>query len=263
MTFSARLAVGAPGGTPRILEAAAAAPQRWTIGDSSGGWLTVHHQLIGEGCFPGERLRTRITVRQGASALVAAVAATPLRAGPPSLAAVRITVEPGARLIYAPGTLIPHAGAGHASILHAAVHPAGGLAILQAFTAGRTAHESPAFREFRLRTALRVGDTLALDEDVHILPADWPGGTHVVASVIALGGWPPAASAWWNNLAASLPFAAAADLRAGGTQVRAILPDYTAARTFFEAAIAHLREAPLMKFCSSPGKLPETGPQEY
>ncbi|MEJ5221863.1 MAG: hypothetical protein WHT63_07655, partial [Tepidiforma sp.] len=79
MTSRARLVLAA-GSPASLAEAYAEAPQRWTHGSVESGWRTVYHQLLGDGCFPADRLATSVAVSGGARAVVRAAAATPLRA---------------------------------------------------------------------------------------------------------------------------------------------------------------------------------------
>ncbi|GIW17801.1 MAG: hypothetical protein KatS3mg064_0958 [Tepidiforma sp.] len=259
MTSRARLVLAA-GSPARLAEAYAETPQRWTPGPAETGWRTVYHQLLGDGCFPADRLLTSVTVSGGARAVVRAVAATPLRAGAASVAAARLRVRAGSALVYVPGALIPHAGARHLSGLDARVEPGGCLAVVQAWAPGRVAHEQGRFDHLRTRTRLAVGSSLLLWEDVTIRASDWPAGDPVAVTIYAIGEWAPACPGWWKSALEPLPYAAANPLGSGAI-VRALFPSLGAAAAFVEGSVEAMRKSLDMKICSSPGKLPETLPK--
>lgn len=260
MTSRARLIVAA-GSPPRLAEAYAESPQRWTPGHAEASWRIIYHQLLGDGCFPADRLLTSVAVSGGSRAVVRAAAATPLRAGAPSVAAARLRVGAGSALIYAPGALIPHAGARHLAALDARVEPGGCLAVVQAWAPGRTAHERGRFHRLRSRVRLAVGARLLLHEDVTVRAADWPAGDPVAVTICAIGDWAPACPDWWKPALEPLPYAAANPLR-GGAIVRALFPALGAAAAFVEGSVQVMRKSLDMKICSSPGKFPETLPKD-
>jgi len=130
MTSRARIALSRAAGRTRVVTAFAQAPQRWTVG-AADGWLTVYHQFVGDGYFPGERSITRCEVGPGACARIEGPGATPLRPGTASLAATKLRVAAGGALVYRPGPLLPHAGSSHAALLDATVAAGGCLAVLQ------------------------------------------------------------------------------------------------------------------------------------
>lgn len=255
-----RLCPGASG--TRIALAAATAPQRWTPGETDDGWLTVRHQVIGDGYHPGDAHVTRIEVAPSAAAAVRSPAATPLRAGGTSLAATSLLVGDGAALIYLPGALIPHARATHDSILHATVHPGGALALAQVLVPGRTAHNSDPFTRLRIRTRISLGTEPTIDELIFLRHADWPPGNPVAVALTVVGRWQPADPSWWGDFLPPSKMAGIAHLRAGGVLVRALLPSLGCANEFVEKVAEAMRKSWSMKICSSSRKGHETRAKE-
>ncbi len=261
MTSRARLLLTATGGRTRIAAAYAETPQRWTPGPAGGGWLTVFQQLLGDGCFPADRLATSIRLEPGAVATVRAVAATSLRAGAPSVAVTRLSVGPRATLIYLPGALIPHAAATHHAALDARIDPSGALAVFQTWTPGRTSHEAARFTAIRARTRLAVGDTPVLCEDVTVTHEDWPPGSPVVLTALALGRWRPSAADWWEPLPSQPSWAAAAELPFNAAIYRALFPNLGDANRFIENIVSRICNLEEMNFSSSSRKLLATASQ--
>ncbi|GIW15088.1 MAG: hypothetical protein KatS3mg063_0941 [Tepidiforma sp.] len=257
MTSRARIAFSRAAGRTRVVTAFAQAPQRWTVGAAADGWLTVYHQFVGDGYFPGERSITRCEVGPGACARIEGPGATPLRPGTASLAATKLRVAAGGALVYRPGPLLPHAGSSHAALLDATVAAGGCLAVLQLWTPGRTAHEPGRFDRLVLRTRLAVEDAVILEEQLDIRPPDWPAGEAVVVMAVALGPWPPAETAWWDDIL-GLADGAASPLSGCGAIVRALFPSLGAAARCVDVAVGRIAAAPQMKICSSPRKALET-----
>lgn len=241
----------------RIAAMRADAPQRLSAG-APGDWLTVYHQLLGDGFFPGEAASLAVAAGPGTKTYLTAAAATPLRAGQPSLAAARLSVEAGATLVYAPGALLPHAGAIYGGALTADVAPGGACVVIQVLLPGRTAHESGGFQALRLRTRGVVAGQLAIAEDLRVEPCDWPRGAGALLTVLAIGETPLADPDWWA--APAFDLLAASPLRAGGCAARALLPSLSDAAALAGAMMHAIRTTrPIeMKFCSSLGKLSET-----
>lgn len=252
MISRATLDLGAVGGATRLLRAEAHAPQRWTIGAVAPPWSTIYHQLLGDGCFPGEAVVTRYRVRPLARALVNAVAATPLRRGAPSRSVTEVRVDPGGVLILRSGALLPHAGAVHRSLLRMQVATGGCLAHLQAIAPGRSAHEVGRFALLEFRTRLIAGQELVLREDVVIDPNDWPPGDPVVVAVTAAGPWPPAEPDWWRDRLRPWPTAAAWPLRDGrAVLARALVPTLGEANALIGSLMDSLRAAAPPDICCS------------
>jgi hypothetical protein len=250
MTSRARIAFSRAAGRTRVVTAFAQAPQRWTVGAAADGWLTVYHQFVGDGYFPGERSITRCEVGPGACARIEGPAATSLRPGTASLAATKLRVAAGGALVYRPGPLLPHAGSSHAALLDATVAAGGCLAVLQLWTPGRTAHEPGRFHRLVLRTRLAVEDTALLDEALVIEPPDWPAGDPVVLLAAALGPWPASESAWWEPFLSAASGGAATPLGDAGVLVRALFPSLGAANRSAEEAVRAMCNTRQMKICS-------------
>jgi len=82
--------------------------------DRSGdGSIELIVQGVGPGCLPGDRLRIDISVGEGASLIVRGQGATKVFPSPQAIAVtveVTLSIEPGGRLVYLPGELIPYRG---------------------------------------------------------------------------------------------------------------------------------------------------------
>jgi len=227
-----------PNGTA-ILAAKAQAPQRWAYGCvAADGWADVTHQLLGDGVFGGDSVRTRIAVRENARLLVRGVAANSLRAGRASTAATSIVAGPGAAVIAMPGPLLPHARSQHAAGL--TVHAASDAFVVAStiVTPGRTAMgERGAFTSLVLRTRVTVDGNLALFDDANVAGSEVQGAgsfVHSSASVslVCLGRWPVADRSWWTGSETAGATLAVSTLRIGGLAVRGLFASLGAATTF-------------------------------
>lgn len=244
MTSSrARLAVKASEGRTSIVEAAAEAPQRWSFGrPGSDGWTEVVHQLLGDGIFERDRVRTTIHAGTRVRLAVRGLTAVPLRPGNPSVAATRVDVAAEATMLWLPGALVPHAGAVHTAGV--AIHAAPGARVFAAtvLTPGRSAMgEWGAFTRLGLHTRVYVAGEPVLSEQTVIDPAELPGpgsvgGHGVVASLVCVGPWPPAERGWWAELPVPGAVVAAGRLRREGLAVRGLFPTLGAASAFLEGA---------------------------
>ncbi len=252
MISCACLELGAAAGATRVLRAHARAPQRWTIGAAAPPWLTVHHQLLGDGCFPGDITTTRYLARRGSRTVVSAVAATPLRPGRPSLLATDVRVETGAILVLQAGALLPHAAAMHRSLLRANVAGGGAFAHIQAIAPGRSAHEPGRYARLDLRTRITSGETLLLREEATLDPGDWPPGGPVVVAITVVGAWAPAAIAWWEpHLHPGRPIGAWPLRENRGLMVRAIFQALGEANAFVHDLVTQFRQTPGPDICCS------------
>lgn len=244
MTASrARIEFAVRGIQTAVTVAQASVPQRWAFGRySPGGWTEVIHQLLGDGVFAGDRIRTRIHVRAGAHAVVRGVAATPLRPGTHSIAATRIEVAEQASLIYLPGAFVPHAGASHASSL--TVNAAEGARVMAAtlVTPGRTAMgERGRFTRLDLRTRASSGGETVWFEDTTLGPsgvlnAFAIGSYGVSLALLCLGDWAPSEPRWWRQFESPGSMVGVSAMRQQGVAVRGLFPGLGSAAAFLERA---------------------------
>lgn len=242
----ASLVVGTEGGATVVRRAFAEAPQRWVVARAGGPFADVTHQVLGDGVLGGDRLRTTIQARQDACVTVRGLAATALRRGGMSVAAVRLRAAAGSTLMYLPGVVVPHAGSDHRSSLQVRADRGARVAALSLTAPGRVAMgESGAFARLQVRTRATMGERLVFAETTEIDPRGWdsvaPGETYaVVAAALCLGEWIPAQPAWWQALASDDAVLGASHLREGGVAMRGLFPSLGAALAFgarFEVAV--------------------------
>lgn len=241
----ASLVVGAEGGATVVRRAFAEAPQRWVVGGGAGRFADVTHQLLGDGVLGGGRLQTTIEAAEGACVTVRGLAATAIRRGGGSVAAVRLRATAGSALLYLPGVVVPHAGSDHRSSLVVRADEGARVAAVALTAPGRVAMgESGAFARLQMRTRATVGGRLVFAETAEIDPRGWdsvaPGGrSGVAAAALCLGDWLPAQPGWWQALADEDALVGASHLRERGVAVRGLFPSLGAALGFvarFEAA---------------------------
>ena len=253
----ARLAVRAVEGRARVEAASAEAPQRWAIArPAADGWLEATHQFLGDGVFGGDAHRTTVEVDGGASVLVRAVSALPLRRGARGGVVTRLQVAPGASLLYVPGALIPQAGADQVHALRIDAAATSRVLAASVLVPGRGGMgEDNRYRRLRLRNVVRVDGALAFAEDATVEPsmasavasggpADFAGHAAAI-SVIALGPWTAYPDRWLTDLCMREGILGGASaLRTGGACLRALAPTLGDAQRLLAAIEAAARALP-------------------
>ena len=232
--------------------AGASAPQRWTLSRPRGdGWSEVVHQLLGDGVFAGDSHRTTIVAGEGSRLVVRGIAPTALRGSEPSSVATRLIVRRGARVLYLPGPLVPHAGSTHTNALRVEVADGGGILFATTTTPGRIAMgEHGAFERLSLRTVVHVAGKLCLGEDASLSGAEVSGtgsfdSASAYVSVVAAGAIDAAEARWWDQFVDAPSQIAVSKLRTGGMAARALFHSLGEAQSFLAEVELAVRSGPV------------------
>lgn len=158
-------------------------------------------QGVGPGYLPGDRLAIDIAVGEGASLVVRGQGATkvyPSPCGVPAVVEVTLAAEPGGRLVYLPGELIPFRDAVLEQVTRIEVGDGGSLALGEILTPGRAAMgELHQFAQLHLAVEATYDGRMCLIERARLDPARRPltsGGRHslhpIAGSLYLIGaGW--------------------------------------------------------------------------
>jgi urease accessory protein len=158
-------------------------------------------QGVGPGYFPGDRLEVDITVGAGASLVVRGQGATKVYPSPcdiPATVEAALAVEPGGRLVYLPGEVIPYREAVLDQVTRIDVTAGGALALGEILTPGRVAMgEVNQFTRLHLDVEAVYDGRTCLIERARLDPARRPltsvghHGPHQVAGSLYLigDGW--------------------------------------------------------------------------
>ncbi len=232
-TGELRIRAGRVGARTVVTDAYRTAPFHigWRSDRAGDGSAELIVQGVGPGCLPGDRLAIDVSVGSGAALTLRGQGATKVYPSPHGGAVmidVRLTVEPGGRLVYLPGELIPYRDSALEQGTRIEVAAGGMLALGEILTPGRVAMgEVNAFARLRLDVVARYAGLTCLIERARLDPARRPltslgrHGQHPIAGSLYLigDGWLLPES---PDIAASVTWASASG--EGYTLVRLLGP---------------------------------------